>query len=101
MFRKRVGIPGVANKQHEWCSFCQRKPGEEGCTQVGTKREIRLSRMTRPTQIVINHEDKIEDKVKDKVKDKEEDKVKDKVEDKVEDKDEDKVEDKVEDTRMP
>ena len=61
LFRKRVGIPGVANKEHEWCLFCQRKPGEEGCTKVGTTREIRLSRMTRPTQIVINHKNKVED----------------------------------------
>ena len=73
LLRKRVGIPGVANKQHEWCLFCQRKPGEEGCTKVGTIREIRLPRMTRPNQIVINHKDKVEDKIEDKVDDKVED----------------------------
>ena len=60
LFRKRIGMPGIAKKEREWCFLCQKRPGEEGCRTIGTTENLLLPRMTSHISITIKHNNKVE-----------------------------------------
>ena len=52
--RKKIGLPGVARKV--WCTKCQKKRGEEGCSQLLEELHQPIVGLAHPVDLIVRHD---------------------------------------------